>query len=84
MSIFSACFFGTTAFVLVERPVLYPSCPTDHGQDAGTLDIVLIHRVTTGLHTFSFIKRGSLALDTQAGKEERATDMKDVSTFQQS
>jgi hypothetical protein len=70
MWVFSACFFETTAFVLVERPVLYLSHPPDHGQDAGTLDTVPIHRATTDLHTFSF-KSGSLVLDTQAGKEER-------------
>jgi hypothetical protein len=82
MSVFSACFFGTTAFVLVERPVLHPSHPTDHGQDAGKLDTVPTHRATTDLHTFSLINAWSLELDTQAGREERGTDMKDVSTFQ--
>lgn len=70
MWVFSACFFGTTAFVLAERPVPYLPHPFDHGQDAGTLDTAQRHRVTTGLHMFSF-KSGSSALYTQAGKEER-------------
>ena len=81
MSVFSACFFGTTAFVLAERPVLYLSRLPDHGQDVGTLDTVQINRETTGLHTFSFLKR-VVSIAYTSKQLRYGTEMKDVSTFQ--